>query len=315
LEINGCDSIEKAFQKFTRPETLDNENKYKCPRCSKKVRATKRFTIKKSPNILTIQLKRFKFGFGGFGGKGGKINKSISFPERLNIKQFQSQPTENSNYRLYAVLVHSGHSINSGHYYCYIKNSIDIWYCMNDSSVTKSSINNVLKQEAYILFYARDVSSIPKQILQKRKIEETKESEMIKMKSNDNNQQNESINKKQKIITSPQSPQLKPKLQLNGHPNGNGKSEVVKLEQSPSKSSVPIMKKLETEHMKNQKKSEEFLNNLKLNLINSENSKKKSKKNPNDNSSQNVNSVSGSSDEDSNIQKKIFQIENTFTYR
>ena len=40
-------------------------------------------------------------------------------------------------YRLYAVLVHMGYSSNSGHYFCYVKNSNKTWYCMNDTSVTQ----------------------------------------------------------------------------------------------------------------------------------------------------------------------------------
>lgn len=44
------------------------------------------------------------------------------------------------NYQLYGVLVHSGFSCNSGHYYCYVKAPNQTWYCMNDSHV---SIQNI----------------------------------------------------------------------------------------------------------------------------------------------------------------------------
>ena len=53
---------------------------------------------------------------------------SPSFPPSL-----LQGPTE--WYQLYGVLVHFGFSCHSGHYYCYIKNSNGIWYCMNDSQV------------------------------------------------------------------------------------------------------------------------------------------------------------------------------------
>ena len=46
------------------------------------------------------------------------------------------------HYKLYAVLVHSGYSCNSGHYYCFVKAANNLWYQMNDSSVsTQSSIH------------------------------------------------------------------------------------------------------------------------------------------------------------------------------
>ena len=47
---------------------------------------------------------------------------------------FQGPPIK---YRLYAVLVHSGYSSNSGHYYCYIRTSNGVWYQMNDSIVSE----------------------------------------------------------------------------------------------------------------------------------------------------------------------------------
>ena len=39
-------------------------------------------------------------------------------------------------YKLYGVLVHSGYSCNSGHYYCYVKGSNSMWYEMNDNRVS-----------------------------------------------------------------------------------------------------------------------------------------------------------------------------------
>ena len=39
-------------------------------------------------------------------------------------------------YKLYAVLVHSGYSSNSGHYYCYVRAPNGTWYHMNDSIVS-----------------------------------------------------------------------------------------------------------------------------------------------------------------------------------
>lgn len=48
-------------------------------------------------------------------------------------------------YRLYAVLVHSGFSCNSGHYYCYVKAPNSAWYEMNDSRVSEQHISPYAK--------------------------------------------------------------------------------------------------------------------------------------------------------------------------
>lgn len=44
-------------------------------------------------------------------------------------------------YSLYGVLVHSGYSTHSGHYYCYVRTSNNMWYTLDDNSVLKMSIS------------------------------------------------------------------------------------------------------------------------------------------------------------------------------
>jgi len=60
-----------------------------------------------------------------------------------------------SNYQLYGVLIHDGIDMNQGHYYSIVKASNSAWYKMNDESVTQSSLQEALRQEAYVLFYSR----------------------------------------------------------------------------------------------------------------------------------------------------------------
>ena len=38
-------------------------------------------------------------------------------------------------YDLYGVLVHQGHSMHSGHYYCFVKAPNGVWNKMDDSTV------------------------------------------------------------------------------------------------------------------------------------------------------------------------------------
>ncbi|MGH0139235.1 UNVERIFIED_CONTAM: hypothetical protein FKN15_068644 [Acipenser sinensis] len=150
LDIKTAQSITKALEQFVKPEQLDGENAYKCTKCKKMVPASKRFTIHRGSNVLTISLKRFA------NYNGGKITKDVRYPEFLDIRPFMSQYNgEPILYGLYAVLVHSGFSCQAGHYYCYIKASNGQWYQMNDSIVSTSDIRSVLNQQAYVLFYIR----------------------------------------------------------------------------------------------------------------------------------------------------------------
>ncbi|XP_009879603.1 PREDICTED: ubiquitin carboxyl-terminal hydrolase 36, partial [Charadrius vociferus] len=150
LEIRQAANIVRALELFVKSDVLGGENAYMCAKCKKKVSASKRFTIHRASNVLTLSLKRFA----NFGG--GKITKDVGYPEFLNIRPYMSQNNGDPiMYGLYAVLVHSGYSCHAGHYYCYVKASNGQWYQMNDDLVRSSNIKVVLNQQAYMLFYLR----------------------------------------------------------------------------------------------------------------------------------------------------------------
>jgi len=52
-------TLEECVEEFTREEILDGQDKWRCPRCKKNVRAAKKIDIWKLPSILMINLKRF----------------------------------------------------------------------------------------------------------------------------------------------------------------------------------------------------------------------------------------------------------------
>ncbi|OXB61090.1 hypothetical protein ASZ78_013653 [Callipepla squamata] len=150
LEIEQAENVMQALELFVKKDVLSGENAYLCPKCKKKVPASKRFTIHRAPNVLTLSLKRFA------DFSGGKITKDVEYPESLNIRPYMSQSNGDPvTYGLYAVLVHAGHNCHLGHYYCYVKASNGQWYQMNDTIVRSSNIKVVLSQQAYVLFYLR----------------------------------------------------------------------------------------------------------------------------------------------------------------
>jgi ubiquitin C-terminal hydrolase len=155
LDVNKSETLSSAFKVFTTPELLSKGNRYKCEACHRLVEAHKQFTIYKTPEILTIQLKRFSVNL--FTGQTSKLNRPVNFPENLNISEWMSDKNsgESCQYRLYGVIVHEGHSCNSGHYHAFVRNSTNIWYSMNDCSVHQVGLDTVLRQRAYILFYQK----------------------------------------------------------------------------------------------------------------------------------------------------------------
>ncbi|XP_053911784.1 ubiquitin carboxyl-terminal hydrolase 36-like [Cuculus canorus] len=150
VEIEEAESIEQALKLFVRPEMLCEENAYMCNKCQTKVQAIKRFSIHRASSVLIVSLKRFSIF------SGDKIKKDVTYPEVLDIRPYLSEAKgDPMNYELYAVLVHSGYSCHSGHYYCYVKASDGQWYQMNDATVGLTTIKVVLNQQAYVLFYLR----------------------------------------------------------------------------------------------------------------------------------------------------------------
>ncbi|MED6144856.1 hypothetical protein PIB30_019476 [Stylosanthes scabra] len=153
VEIHGdAASLEECLDQFTAKEWLQGDNMYKCDGCKDYVKAWKRLTVNRAPNILTIALKRFQ------SGRFGKLNKRISFPETLNLSPYMSEPGDGSDiYKLYAVVVHID-MLNAsffGHYICYIKDFHGNWYRIDDWKVVKVDMEEVLSQGAYMLLYNR----------------------------------------------------------------------------------------------------------------------------------------------------------------
>ncbi|GFR44265.1 hypothetical protein Agub_g5470 [Astrephomene gubernaculifera] len=151
LEIIRAPTLERALGSFTAPEVLDGANKYRCPKNNKLVRAVKRISVEEAPNVLTVHLKRFEYG-----GFGAKINRKVDFPTQLDLRPYMSNAKGSKQlYDLYGVLVHHGHTVNSGHYICYVKAANGLWHVCDDHRVTAVGERTVLEQRAYILFYIR----------------------------------------------------------------------------------------------------------------------------------------------------------------
>ncbi|MCD7460699.1 ubiquitin-specific protease [Datura stramonium] len=153
VEIDGdIGTLEEALRQFTHTETLDGENKYRCGRCKSYEKAKKKLKVLEAPNVLTIALKRFQ------SGKFGKLNKTIKFPEILNLAPYMSGTSDKSPvYQLYGVVVHLDvmNAAFSGHYVCYVRNFQNKWYKVDDSLVKPVELERVLSKGAYMLLYSR----------------------------------------------------------------------------------------------------------------------------------------------------------------
>lgn len=155
---HGEVTLDECIEKFSETEVLSGDNQYFCQECNKKVDAEKRMFIWEPPEILIIQLKRFK----NDQWRTTKTESKVVFPiDELDLKHTFSdlRQIENGTYDLWAISEHKG-SCNFGHYIAYCKNALnDCWYQFNDSDVVHIPRDDLAKEvitkNAYIMFYVR----------------------------------------------------------------------------------------------------------------------------------------------------------------
>mmetsp|Transcript_226 Transcript_226/g.349 ORF Transcript_226/g.349 Transcript_226/m.349 type:complete len:733 (-) Transcript_226:156-2354(-) len=153
LDIQDSDTndLVGALNKFTETEILDDDNKVVCSKCKVKRSVTKGLRLATAPSILVCHLKRFAFDMYG---RTTRLKKEVKYPQYLEIGDYMSRANRGKPppYELVGVLVHTGQRCDRGHYVAYVKSGYD-WFKANDASVTKSSLQTALGQQAYILIY------------------------------------------------------------------------------------------------------------------------------------------------------------------
>ena len=138
-----------------------------------KMFATSKYWLCGTPQMLTLQLKRFN-------KKLQKIKTKVAMPATLDLAELamtrdtagkvqghlksecekQELPCpEDTKYELFGVVQHHGSTMQGGHYTAYVNlgSSLegDSWYFCNDAVVTKCGLQDALKAEAYVAFYRK----------------------------------------------------------------------------------------------------------------------------------------------------------------
>ncbi|KAM8821834.1 ubiquitin carboxyl-terminal hydrolase 35 [Eudromia elegans] len=193
-------SVPDLINYFLSPEKLTAENKYHCEKCASLQDAEKVAELTEGPHYLILTLLRFSFDPRTMRRK--KILDNVSIPlvlklpvlvapegsedvwQRRKDRAAPSSSFVSVIYDLCSVVVHSGISSESGHYYCYSRECSDTithgqprdgaqkpasekqldfeiqWYLFNDTRVSFSSFESVSnvtsffpKDTAYVLFY------------------------------------------------------------------------------------------------------------------------------------------------------------------
>ncbi|XP_068122828.1 ubiquitin carboxyl-terminal hydrolase 35 [Hyperolius riggenbachi] len=202
-------TLSDLINHFLCPEMLTADNKYQCETCVSLQDAEKIVELSTGPQYLILTLLRFSFDLKAM--KRRKILDNVSIPLILKLpihlpssprpgrasaeggsRYISAEVRQSATYDLCTVIVHSGLSSESGHYYCYSRECMDRdsqkppsasmkrlpsdkyldmeiqWYLFNDTRVTFSSFESVSnvtsffpKDTAYVLFYRQRPQALP----------------------------------------------------------------------------------------------------------------------------------------------------------
>lgn len=146
LEKN-CD-VYDCLNYMTKEEHLDELNKWKCSNCNIEQLCSKKLDIYNAGPILIIHFKRNKPA-----PSKKKINTKIDFPIiGFDLNDFIISKEFSNKYDLYAICNHYGDA-HGGHYTVFCKNSDDLWFVFDDEKVEQINNNQLITENAYILFY------------------------------------------------------------------------------------------------------------------------------------------------------------------
>lgn len=167
--------IEEAIKAFCVEERLDGSDSWGCPRCDRRVSASKRLSLWKLPLLLLVHLKRFGFeASGAWTAPSWKIEGEVWTPPQLDLGNFVSKTSPQRaslQYDLFAAVDHAGVSPFSGHYTASCRRA-DGWWRLDDSRAeylgragSEATERKVIGPWNYLLlFQRRDAPSEPEAI-------------------------------------------------------------------------------------------------------------------------------------------------------
>ncbi|UXI20812.1 hypothetical protein NH340_JMT06754 [Sarcoptes scabiei] len=152
-------SLLDCFKLFVEPEVLGAQNSWHCPNCKEPREASKQLSFWRLPQILVLQLKRFKRGIHSH----EKISCPIYFPlqglefrDLVDFRFDDESIIKESIYDLYGVVNHQGIP-SYGHYFAYARQSHEKngWKICDDCTVESINENGISQNMAYLLFYKK----------------------------------------------------------------------------------------------------------------------------------------------------------------
>ncbi|XP_063056677.1 ubiquitin carboxyl-terminal hydrolase 1 isoform X2 [Engraulis encrasicolus] len=123
-------TLKWAISQFASVERIVGEDKYFCETCRHYTEAERSLLFDKTPSVITIHLKCFAANSSELDPYAGlsKVNTPLQTPLQLSLEEWSTGAAppggqQQQHYQLFAVVMHSGVTISSGHYTTYVRMS------------------------------------------------------------------------------------------------------------------------------------------------------------------------------------------------
>lgn len=150
-------TTQSLLDTYFSTEQLVDDDKYYCDKCAKLCDGERNINLESGPTNLILVIKHFKYD-----RKFHVRRKLLNKVHHNDIITVTTAEDENGDcvrhtYKLYAVIVHSGMNIDSGHYYTFGADQRGNWFKFNDSFICRCSLRDIKNlsdlNTPYILFY------------------------------------------------------------------------------------------------------------------------------------------------------------------
>ncbi|TDG41396.1 hypothetical protein AWZ03_012187 [Drosophila navojoa] len=151
-------TVQSLIEYNSASDILDGDDKYACPSCATYCMGEHQTVITQGPRNLIITLKRF--GYDKATHQHTKLMNKVYPNNTITLTQYNSTMHEVTIlvYRLYAIVIHDGGTINSGHYYALARDAELRWVRFSDDVVSFMKCPEIrqlrTRDTAHMLFYA-----------------------------------------------------------------------------------------------------------------------------------------------------------------
>lgn len=147
LDITNKSTVHEALDRYFESEML--EEGCDCESCEKKVSATKRYSLERTPVVLCIHVQRSNV-------TRTKKSDEFKIDQNLDLEKHLAEscePFQNCKYKLASIVTHIRYSSKRDRYMA-IGLTPNGNYCQfDDISVSTISTDDLSKAQAYVIFY------------------------------------------------------------------------------------------------------------------------------------------------------------------